>query len=28
VEYLGFRLSDQGVGMDPKKVEIIKQWSE
>ena len=28
VEYLGFRLSAQGVRMDPKKVEIIKQWSE
>jgi len=28
VEYLGFRLSAKGVRMDPKKVEIIKQWPE
>jgi len=28
VEYLGFRLSHQGVRMDPRKVEVIKQWPE
>jgi hypothetical protein len=28
VTYLGFKLSHQGVRMDPKKVEIIKNWSD
>ncbi len=28
VEYLGFRLSHQGVRMDPKKVEIVRNWPE
>jgi hypothetical protein len=28
VDYLGFRLSHHGVRMDPKKVEIVKNWSE
>jgi hypothetical protein len=26
IEYLGFRLSHQGVRMSPKKVDIVKQW--
>ena len=28
VEYLGFKLSHMGVRMDPKKVEIVKQWPD
>ena len=28
VEYLGFKLSHQGVRMDPRKVDIIKQWPD
>jgi hypothetical protein len=28
VSYLGFKLSHQGVRMDPKKVDIVKNWSE
>jgi len=28
VDYLGFKLSHQGVRMDPGKVEIVKQWSD
>ncbi len=28
IEYLGFKLSHMGVRMDPRKVEILKNWSD
>ena len=28
IEYLGFMLSAQGIRMDPKKIQIIKDWPE
>jgi hypothetical protein len=28
IEYLGFKLSHQGVRMDPQKIAIVKNWSE
>ena len=28
VEYLGHIISEQGVSMDPKKIEAIKTWTE